>query len=414
MYNEDAAAVVNKHFPGVFENDLVKLATQYSLYQMAAYAGDEGFGEIIRAIVKELEQIEVKGEDKSIDDQVLTLPGEEVSKAVNKENPSRIPIIMGKWWGEGLVDEHGERLLDLERFPQDVAFIWIDPTPYRSMDLSWELPTGGPYDSNPVMDDWEKLDEFIEKLPDPESDMSLEWLKGLADSARASGRYLMFGWWMLFFEKPWAIRGMENIMVDYYIAPEKVGRLHQALADLYCKYIRKAAEVFQPDGFWTSDDLGHQRGPMISPETFREFMVPYYRQVSETLNQCNMHFWLHSCGDNSLLMEDLIESGVNVFHPVQKHCMDEKSIAEQFGDRITFLAGIDVQHTLQEKSPAAIREEVRFLIDTFDRPDGGMCIAAGNGIVSGTPIENIEAFLDEALTYGEIHRALEGQVISDR
>jgi hypothetical protein len=48
-----------------------------------------------------------------------------------------------------------------------------------------------------------------------------------------------------------------------------------------------------------------------------------------------------------------------------------------------------------------VREEVRFLIDTFDRPDGGMCIAAGNGIVGGTPFENIAAFLDECLAKGE-------------
>jgi len=51
-----------------------------------------------------------------------------------------------------------------------------------------------------------------------------------------------------------------------------------------------------------------------------------------------------------------------------------------------------------------VRSEVRFLIDTFDRPDGGMCIAAGNGIVAGTPFENIAAFLDEAMRYGTEHR----------
>jgi hypothetical protein len=33
-----------------------------------------------------------------------------------------------------------------------------------------------------------------------------------------------------------------------------------------------------------------------------------------------------------------------------------------------------------------------------------MCIAAGNGIVAGTPLENIAAFLDEAVVYGEQHR----------
>jgi len=47
---------------------------------------------------------------------------------------------------------------------------------------------------------------------------------------------------------------------------------------------------------------------------------------------------------------------------------------------------------------------VRFLIDTFDQPGGGMCIAAGNGIVSGTPFDNIRAFLDESVRYGTRHR----------
>ncbi len=59
----------------------------------------------------------------------------------------------------------------------------------------------------------------------------------------------------------------------------------------------------------------------------------------------------------------------------------------------------------EQSNPDGVREEVRFLIDTFDRPDGGLCIAAGNGIVSGTPIDNIQAFLEEALDYGQQHRS---------
>ncbi len=51
-----------------------------------------------------------------------------------------------------------------------------------------------------------------------------------------------------------------------------------------------------------------------------------------------------------------------------------------------------------------MREEVRFIVDTFDRPEGRMCIAAVNGIVKGTPLENIEVCLDEACSYGKEHR----------
>ena len=85
--------------------------------------------------------------------------------------------------------------------------------------------------------------------------------------------------------------------------------------------------------------------------------------------------------------------------------MDEIAVAQAYGDRLNFLVGIDVQHILQERDPAGVRAEVRHLIDTFDRPGGGMCIAAGNGIVAGTPYENILAFLDEAVRYGTAHRS---------
>ena len=80
--------------------------------------------------------------------------------------------------------------------------------------------------------------------------------------------------------------------------------------------------------------------------------------------------------------------------------MDERATAAEFGGRITFLAGFDVQHVLQEGTPDEVRREVRHLIDTLDRPNGGMCLASGNGIVAGTPFENIEAFLDEGYRYG--------------
>ena len=96
-----------------------------------------------------------------------------------------------------------------------------------------------------------------------------------------------------------------------------------------------------------------------------------------------------------------------------------EGLVEQFGDELARFDHIpeDVVQILIENpvDPTrmnlswewhadGVRNEVRFLIDTFDRTDGRMCIAAGNGIVGGTPIENIEAFLDEAIRYGASHR----------
>lgn len=334
------------------------------------------------------------------------LPRAEVIKTIERQHPQRIPIIQAKWWSEGMVKQYGKRLDVFDRYPEDAVFLWIIPVDYQGMGLSWDLDTSRAYDANYVIDDWGKLDEFIAKLPDPETDPQFESLRAMAEQAHNQDRYLIFGWWRLFFERPWQIRGMKNLLMDYYLFPQQVHRLHEALCQLYLGYLQRAIREFRPDGFWTSDDLGHQRQLFMRPDMFREFLKPYYARIGEFLGQHAIHWWLHSCGNNTSILGDLAEVGVNVFHPVQKGTMDEVAVAHEFGDRLTFLAGFDVQHALQEKDPEGVRVEVRYLMDIFDRPDGGMCIGAGNAIVEGTPLGNIQAFLDEALRYGLLHRKI--------
>jgi uroporphyrinogen decarboxylase len=332
---------------------------------------------------------------------------DEVIKAIERRNPVRVPMILAKWWGHGLPEQYGDQLKRFDCYPEDVAWLWTtNPVDPEQMNLSWEWDTNVARDAMCVIDDWAKLDEFIGKLPRADHDDRWALLEDLAATAHANERYLMFAFWNFFFERPWMLRGMANLMVDYYTHPEEISRLHDAMCGVYIDYIERAHALLQPNGFWTSDDLGHQTGPMMGLETFQSLLLPYYRRVGARLKELGLHFWLHSCGNNTSFLPDLIDAGVTVFHPVQKHTMDEPSVADTFGDQLTFLAGLDVQHTLVEGSPEEVRQEVRFLIDTFDRPGGGMCIAAGNGIVGGTPIENIEAFLDEALSYGQRHRAI--------
>jgi uroporphyrinogen decarboxylase len=342
-------------------------------------------------------------------DQWSPLPRAEVVNAVERRCPSRIPLIQAKWWGEGLVDHYGPALRQFDRYPEDATFLWINSIDFSRMGLSWEFDTSGAHDARSVVNDWSRLDEFIERLPNPEQDTQIDRLAALAEQARREDRYTIFAFWHFFFERPWQIRGMQNLLMDYKLYPEQVHRMHDALCDLYCGYLRRAIRDLRPDGFWTSDDLGHQTSLFMRPSIFREFIQPYYARIGQTLHSsptpgAKVHWWLHSCGNNTPILGDLVEAGVDVFHPVQKYTMDEVSVAREYGGRITFLAGIDVQHTLQEKDPDGVRAEVRFLIDTFDRPEGGLCLAAGNGIVPGTPLENIDAFLDEALRYGLSHR----------
>jgi uroporphyrinogen decarboxylase len=332
------------------------------------------------------------------------LPREDVIKALERNNPPRIPLVRAKWWGEGFSELHGERLARFDSYPEDATILLIEPVMFERMSLSWPVVAEGAHDARVALDDWAKLDEFIAKLPDPKNDPQMDALVEQAAQVRARGQYLMFGWWRLFFERPWAIRGMQNLLMDFYLYPEQVHRLHSALCDLYIAYLDRGVRELRPDGFWTSDDLGHQKQLFMSPDTYRALIKPYYLRMGAYLKEHNLHWWLHSCGNNTAILDDLIEAGVDVFHPVQKGTMEYAQVAHDYGDRLTFLVGFDVQHVLQEGSPEEVRAEVRHIIDTFDQPGGGLCIAAGNGILPGTPLDNVEAFLDEALRHGAAHR----------
>jgi len=334
------------------------------------------------------------------------LTRDEVKKAIERRSPRRVPMVLTHWWGQGLREQYGERLSEFDRYPEDATMVGVAGLDAAAMGLSWYDPAqvSAAKDAGGIIPDWKYLDEFVAKLPDPEAPGRFDDCYPLAERAHKEDRYLLFGVWHFFFERPWFLRGMQNLMMDYYEHPEEVHRLHEALCRQYEGLIRRAARELKPDGFFTSDDLGHQTQLMMRLATFREFLKPYYLRVGNLCRELGLHFWLHSCGNNTEVMDDLIECGVSCFHPVQKHTMDMAAAAKRWGDRLAFHVGFDVQQTLPHGSVAEVRAEVRRLIDIFDRPDGGMIMAAGNGIVSGTPFENIDAFLDESVKYGTSHR----------
>lgn len=339
------------------------------------------------------------------------LERQEVIKAVERKGPRRVPVSMAKWWGEGLAEQYGKRLEEFDKYPDDCVRVWvpmpgINPTPNG---YHWDLGekhlrTGQRGHDGGAATGWEWLDAYESHIPDTEADGIFDALLPIAEKAKKDDRYLILCWWGLFYEPIWGLRGMQNLLMDYYLFPDEIHRLHKARLKLYKGLLKRAAQEFEPDAFQASDDLGHQTQLMMNPDQFREFIKPYYTKLYGLSHELNMHTWLHTCGNVTDIMEDLIQSGLDMLHPVQKGAMDGEKVAAEWGDKISFWTGMDVQHALQQETPEGVRKEVRWMVDTFDGPDGGLVIASGNGIVSGTPIENIDAFLDESFSYGAKHR----------
>ncbi len=337
------------------------------------------------------------------------LSKEEVIKAIERKGGSKIPLVLHKWWGQGLEEKYGEQLkIMASKYPDDIYFaLYLQPGYHVSSNANPSYRWGYRNDyegtethsigkMHVLLPDWSELDMFLDDFPNPNEPGVFDEIE--KHLQKGESRYKLGGWWCLFHEWMWAVRGMENLMMDYYESMDKLKIIGQRVLEYYKVIIdRFAALGF--DGIFTSDDLGHQTGPMMSPAIFEELYFPLYKEFASYVHSKGMHFFLHSCGDNTKLMEYLIESGVDVFHPIQTGCMDPAATAAAYGNRISFLAGIDVQHLLPEGTVEEVRKGIRELIDALYKPEGGLLLAAGNGIMADTPIENIEAMLYEISTY---------------
>ena len=170
-------------------------------------------------------------------------------------------------------------------------------------------------------------------------------------------------------------------------------RLMDSLLDFYDVWAKRTAEN-GGHGVWAGDDLGMQTSLFMSPQKFREVYKPYYKALADVLHDNGLDFWLHTCGNVYDIMEDLIESGVDVIHPIQAGCMDAERTVQDFGGRIAFWAGMDVQQVIPFGNPQSIKEKIRKHADIFYNSKGGIVYGAGNAIMEGTPIENVKAYVE--------------------
>lgn len=341
------------------------------------------------------------------------LPRDEVCKAIEHRRPARVPMALHIYAPSQQCPGREAEAEELRRaYPSDVLFlvqpmptVWAEP--WTPAGYSW-LPRPPPpgigetaHDSRVALADWSELDAILACRPDPATARPAPCPE---DPFPRGDRYTAIHWWNGLFERAWHLRGMENLLADMQTDPVPVHRLFEAITDFNCAITGRAAREHAVDGVWITDDLGAQTGPLFSLEMFRRFCKPCYARMIRTAHENGMHFWLHSCGRIDIFLEDLIAIGLDVIHPVQKHAMDQRETAARFGGRIAFWAGVDMQRVLPFGTPDDVRREVRFLVDTFDRPDGGCLLALGNVITPDVPFANWQALFDEACNYGLAHR----------
>lgn len=195
-------------------------------------------------------------------------------------------------------------------------------------------------------------------------------------------------------QRPALVRGWETMFLDMAEHPEWVHFLCRKFTDFYLEDYTRAAEISggRIDLYLLISDLGSQRGPLISLPMFREFVAPYLKEMADRIHALGGLVLFHSCGMVRRFIPDLIDLGVDVLDPIQPvHAdMQPASLKHDFGGRLSFHGGIDMQKLLPLATAADVSAEASRYCDVLGA-GGGYILAPAHLFQPEVPPENVFA-----------------------
>jgi uroporphyrinogen decarboxylase len=377
-------------------------------------------------------------------------PRERVLKALSHEEPDRVPLDLGSIRNTGITVNAYEKLAkhlglesDNSRSLSETGAIThrlavIDEPVLQRLrvDLRGFMP--GPPDAGEQVplghghyrDEWGIVRQRVESTgeytpvgsplpdavtvsdlahwpwPDPDDPGRMRGLRAKALALRKTTDYaIVLHLADMFIGISQMMLGWERWFVEFALNPRLVGALMDAVGEVRLAIAERVLDEVGDliDVVSLSDNLGGQRGPQVSPVSYRQHIKDRQRYFFDRIrSRTRARILYHSSGSVYKLLSDLIDVGVEILNPVQVSAadMDTARLKREFGRDLVFWGGIDTQQVLPFGSPREVRQEVvRRIADLA--PGGGYVVAPVHVIQPDVPPENIVELYDAAWEFGE-------------
>ncbi len=336
---------------------------------------------------------------------------ENYKRAIEFKGPAYLPctIWVDLEWLCDKAESKRERVRELSARCSNDMLGWISPADFgvdqgtrdgvRRWQDQWgtgweEDGHGAKTESYPLEGGYEALAAYA--FPDPKRAGRFD---GADERLKQRGyHYVQSVVWFTLFERLWMLRGFENMLMDPYADEEHFSRLRDRVVEYNLAIIDQLI-ARGVDCVFFSDDWGCQRGLLMNPDDWRRFYKPSYKRMFERVRSGGAHVWMHLCGNITAILPDLIDSGLNVLNPVQPQAMDVRQLSREFGGKVCFNGGVDVQGTLVRGTPEDVKREVHELVSLFGKFNGGYIGGTSHSVMPETPLDNVIAMYEAFAEY---------------
>jgi len=200
---------------------------------------------------------------------------------------------------------------------------------------------------------------------------------------------------------------LENVMwllgyegISYLLADDEplVGEIFDAVGSRLTEYLGTCASFDSVGACCLGDDMGFKTATMLSPDALRKYVFPWHRKINEAVHARGKPTILHSCGNLTEVIDDVIACGWDAKHSFEDNIQPIWEAKAAYGDRIALLGGFDMDK-IASMATNDIRAHTRDLIDRC-APGGGWALGTGNSVANYVPVENFLDMMEEGYASG--------------
>jgi uroporphyrinogen decarboxylase len=148
---------------------------------------------------------------------------------------------------------------------------------------------------------------------------------------------------------------------------------------------------------------GNVPGGFLGKPCYDEYILPYEKRYIDYVQARGTPAMYHNCGQIMKLIESYKSLGARIVEPFSPPPLGDADLgkAKQIvGDAYVILSGVDQVNVLQKGSVDEVKRTTERTIRT-GKPGGGFIMQNVDFLEYGTPVENVQAYVETALQHAD-------------